>query len=85
VASAFALAGSAWLAAGVRVLDRTAQFAVVTGPWLQDGVGVFKGRRVVVVPPGLFGVTVFSLRPESVPLPDAEHAMLECATGAVSG
>jgi Tfp pilus assembly protein PilF/arylsulfatase A-like enzyme len=85
VASTVALAGSAWLAAGVRVLDPADQFAVVTGPWLQDGVGVFKGRRVVVAPPGLFGVTVFSLRPESVALPDAEHAMLECVDGSRFG
>lgn len=85
VASTVALAASAWLAAGVRVLDPKAQFAVITGPWLRDGVGVFQGRRVVVAPPGLFRATVFSLRPESVPLPDAGRAMLESADGSRFG
>jgi Tfp pilus assembly protein PilF/predicted AlkP superfamily pyrophosphatase or phosphodiesterase len=81
VASAFVFVGSAWLAAGVRVLDPSAEFALITGPFLRDGVGLLEKRRIVVAPPGLFRLTVFPLRSASVPLPDAAHAMLECVDG----
>lgn len=85
VASTFALLLAVWLAAGVRFLDPSTRFAVVTGPLLRDGVRLVEKRRIVVAPPGLFRLTVYSLLPEDLPLPDAAHAMLECADGSRFG
>jgi Flp pilus assembly protein TadD/arylsulfatase A-like enzyme len=85
VASIFVLLGSAWLAAGIRFLDPSSEFAVITGPILHDGAGLLENRRFVVAPPGLFRLSVFSLHAETVPLPDAAHAMLECVDGSRFG
>jgi Flp pilus assembly protein TadD/predicted AlkP superfamily pyrophosphatase or phosphodiesterase len=76
---------SAWIAAGVHFLDPPAHFGVLAGPLLRGGARLYEHRRIVVAPPGLFRLTVFSIGPEDLPLPDAAHAMLESADGSRFG
>jgi len=85
VASVVGLVVAAWIVAGVRFLDPATHFGVLTGPLLRDGARVSEHGRVIVAPPGLFRLAIFSRSPEELPLPDAAHALLPGTDGSRYG
>ena len=79
------LAAAAWVVSGAHRLDPATHFGVLTGPLLRDGMRVGDHGRIIVAPPGLFRLAVFSRGPEELPLPDAAHALLPGTDGSRYG
>ena len=83
--AAAVLAVSAWIAAGVRVVDPATHFAIVEGRLFPGKPRVLAGRRIVLALPGAFRVTLFPVQPAVLPLPDARTALLPSADGSRFG
>ncbi len=75
---------SGWIASGVRILHPSTEFAVLERR-LATRVRVYEQRRILVVPPGLFRLTVFPRQPAEIKLPGARQAMLPSLDGSRYG